>query len=100
MNKIIEREIKKHILPKIFRTIKFKSKKIVFLSGDDNLILSIRRKNKNVILRVTPENYKTYDETLSELEIIEHLILKGVPASKPLYLIDGKKTLRFSYKEN
>ncbi|MBP9096030.1 MAG: phosphotransferase [Ignavibacteria bacterium] len=99
MNQKIEREIKRYILPKLFHAIKFKNKKITFLSGDDNLILSVRRKNKNVIIRVTPESYKTYDETLSELDIIEYLITKEVPISKPLVLIEDKKTLRFNYKD-
>jgi len=99
MNKKIEQEIKKYILPKLFSAIKFNPKKKVFLSGDDNLILSVRRKNKNVIIRITPESYKTYDETLSELDIIEYLLSKGIPISKPLFLIENKKTLRFNYKE-
>jgi Ser/Thr protein kinase RdoA (MazF antagonist) len=96
----IEQEIKKHILPKLFRTIKFTPEKKIFMSGEDNLILSTRRGNKNIILRVTPESYRTYNETCSELDIIEYLVSQGVPAAKPLFLIDDAKTLRFNCKEN
>lgn len=100
MNKKTEQEIKKIILPKLFRKIKFYPRNKIFFNGEDNLIISARRKNKSVILRVTPEKCKTYNETLSELDIIEHLIKAGIPAAKPLYIYENEMTLRINYKEN
>ncbi len=66
-----------------------KKTELSLVGGFENFIYGFDREGESFIIRIAHTSHRTIQDTLSELDFVNHLAMHGAPVSKPVLSVDG-----------